>query len=354
MQSQAELFLAAMGTGLSLSLALLIGRDFLETRAAKAFILLLVCANTHMYHDFFPPAWHSLSWNVQSMAPAMFWIASRYTFVDPGEPRHLSWALALGSFLLPFSWVISGEPPALRPLLVDFPQILEYLVIAMGFYEIISNWSNDLVEARRRLRGGLLLSMGLATGWSIVSYTQNIGDDATRYIGIDTSLLIMVWFLLLGRPELWSLRPQPVPATQETPDDDNAQTQPANQQDEEDNPHLSQLHQLMANGFYREENLTLATLAEALEMPEYKLRATINKSLGYNNFNEYINQLRIGEAADRLLSEPDTPITNIALDVGYRTMSSFNRAFRKIHNTTPSLYRDQSGKPAATDSSPSA
>lgn len=53
------------------------------------------------------------------------------------------------------------------------------------------------------------------------------------------------------------------------------------------------------------------------------MRSTINKALAYNNFNEYINVPRIGEAAERLIKEPDTPITNIALDVGYRTMSSF-------------------------------
>ncbi|MBU2038551.1 MAG: helix-turn-helix domain-containing protein, partial [Gammaproteobacteria bacterium] len=35
----------------------------------------------------------------------------------------------------------------------------------------------------------------------------------------------------------------------------------------------------------------------------------------------------------------------IALDVGYRTMSSFNRAFRKIHHSTPSDYREHRGQP---------
>lgn len=359
---QTELFLAALGSGLSLSLILLIARDFFETRAAKAFILLLVCANTHMYHKLLPVGWHTLSWNIQSMAPAMFWIATRYTFIDPDEPRYISWSIALASFLLPFIWLISGTPAELRPLLIGFPQILEYILVALGFFEILSNWSNDLVEARRKLRGGLLLSMGLATGWSVITYTRGIGDDVMRYIAIDTSLLIMVWFLLQGRAELWSLRPQPIASRNRSDGNSgNPQSQDSISTDlyplaetqhdsppphaHPHNPHLDKLHQLMATGFYREENLTLATLAEELDMPEYKLRATINKSLGYNNFNEYINQLRIGEAADRLVSESETPITNIALDVGYRTMSSFNRAFRKVHNMTPSQYRENDGRP---------
>lgn len=75
-------------------------------------------------------------------------------------------------------------------------------------------------------------------------------------------------------------------------------------------------------------------------MPEYKIRGVINKELGYRNFNEFINEYRIAEAAQRLISEPDTPISNIALDVGYRTLSSFNRAFRKEKDTTPTAYRE--------------
>ena len=46
-------------------------------------------------------------------------------------------------------------------------------------------------------------------------------------------------------------------------------------------------------------------------------------------------------AAERLRNEPDTPVLNISLDVGYRTLSSFNRAFRDIQNATPTEYRQQ-------------
>lgn len=98
---------------------------------------------------------------------------------------------------------------------------------------------------------------------------------------------------------------------------------------------------LMESGFYRQEKLTLGDLSSALDIPEYRLRAVINKKLGFNNFNEYLNGLRIAEAAARLLTEPETPISNIALDVGYRTLSSFNRAFKRVMATTPTLYRTQ-------------
>ena len=49
----------------------------------------------------------------------------------------------------------------------------------------------------------------------------------------------------------------------------------------------------------------------------------------------------VADAAERLRNEPDTPVLNISLDVGYRTLSSFNRAFRDIQNTTPTEFRQQ-------------
>ena len=41
----------------------------------------------------------------------------------------------------------------------------------------------------------------------------------------------------------------------------------------------------------------------------------------------------------KIPAEPDTPIQNIALDVGYRTLSSFNRAFKEITDQTPTTFK---------------
>jgi len=60
--------------------------------------------------------------------------------------------------------------------------------------------------------------------------------------------------------------------------------------------------------------------------------------LTYRNFNDYINHLRIAEAGERLIAEPETPVINIALVVGYRTLSSFNRAFKELFDQFPTAY----------------
>ena len=53
---------------------------------------------------------------------------------------------------------------------------------------------------------------------------------------------------------------------------------------------------------------------------------------------EYINHLRIYKAC-QLLVETEYNITTIGLDVGYDTLSTFNRNFRRLTGRTPSSFR---------------
>jgi AraC-like DNA-binding protein len=53
---------------------------------------------------------------------------------------------------------------------------------------------------------------------------------------------------------------------------------------------------------------------------------------------EYINRTRIRKAC-LLLRQPGLPVTAIALDVGYNSVSFFNRYFRRVMNVSPREYR---------------
>jgi AraC-like DNA-binding protein len=92
---------------------------------------------------------------------------------------------------------------------------------------------------------------------------------------------------------------------------------------------------------YREMGLTLPELAKHMQVPAYRLRETINRGLGYRNFNDFLNSYRIAEAAARLgnPAERDIQILVIALDAGFRSLSSFNKAFRAEFDATPTEYR---------------
>lgn len=90
---------------------------------------------------------------------------------------------------------------------------------------------------------------------------------------------------------------------------------------------------------YAEHGLRIAELARRLKVSEHQLRRAINRQLGYRNCNQFVDRYRLEEAAQRLISEPRTPVLTLALDVGFRSMSSFNSAFRAHFGTAPTAYR---------------
>lgn len=87
------------------------------------------------------------------------------------------------------------------------------------------------------------------------------------------------------------------------------------------------------------EQLTLDSIAEKLHLSKYYISHLINKKLG-QNFNEYINKLRINEACG-LLRTTDKKISDISEEVGFGTIRSFNRSFRAQVGATPAEYRMQ-------------
>lgn len=57
------------------------------------------------------------------------------------------------------------------------------------------------------------------------------------------------------------------------------------------------------------------------------------------NHTEYLNQVRIKEA-ENMLQVHDMPITEIAMNCGFNSISTFNRVFKKVKNYTPSQFKE--------------
>ena len=92
---------------------------------------------------------------------------------------------------------------------------------------------------------------------------------------------------------------------------------------------------------WREMSMTIGQLAERLDIPQYRLRRAINSGLGYRNFSDFLNRYRIAEAAGRLAdpSEAQLPVLTIAMDAGFRSLSSFNKVFKETQGLTPTAWR---------------
>ena len=88
---------------------------------------------------------------------------------------------------------------------------------------------------------------------------------------------------------------------------------------------------------YRQNDLTLPKLADALGTTRNITSQIINESFGLNFF-ELINKYRIKEAKEILSSKDDINIIDVACEVGYNNKVTFNKSFKKFNKVTPSEY----------------
>jgi len=318
---------------------LIVARDFGHLNVGRVFLAILLAGGCFVLGPHLPSDVRSVASDISTMVPALFWLLCRVAFSYRPKVLSLSGAIALYSFTAPALARFMGitrEHEFWHLVGWKIPTYGEYLIIALGLWTVWSNWEDDLVESRRRLRGVVLTGVGVSVLLVVIPLNTGLVGVWLPYLSIAVINLVCTYSLLRGRTGVLFGIPTQLPILPQ----EVAET-PQKTEDKDQQAHAILLKALMDQGFYRTEHLTLKMLAEQLGLPEYKTRALINQTLGYRNFNDYINQLRIHEAALHLLREPQTPVLNISLDVGYRTLSSFNRAFKEIQNMSPSEYRQQ-------------
>jgi AraC-like DNA-binding protein len=188
----------------------------------------------------------------------------------------------------------------------------------------------------------VLLAERLIIPWgSIAIYYAHLTESAINLALILTAICAMV---LIGRPALvdpfGDRKVVVIP-----PADKQATRKP-------DPAVASILRALREQRVYRDCELTVASLAAKLSMPQYRLRKVILEELGYRNFNALLHEYRLAEACQDLRDPAKThvPILTIALTVGYASINPFNRAFRDALGMTPSAYRAQESAAIPTDS----
>ncbi|GMQ61580.1 AraC family transcriptional regulator [Vallitalea maricola] len=82
------------------------------------------------------------------------------------------------------------------------------------------------------------------------------------------------------------------------------------------------------------ENITLEEAASMVNKSYYHFSRFFKKATG-RNYKEYIDFVRVCEAEKLLLSK-DMNISQIAYEVGYNNVSSFNRVYKRIRGYSPS------------------
>jgi AraC-like DNA-binding protein len=89
---------------------------------------------------------------------------------------------------------------------------------------------------------------------------------------------------------------------------------------------------------YRDNNLRLVQLADALSMGTHTLSKVVNEKSN-KNFNQFVNEFRLREAERLLTAENDASIKSIYYEVGFNTKATFYKAFKQKHHCTPTEYK---------------
>lgn len=308
--------------------------------------------------------------------PISFWLLCNYLFNDHFKLRWYHIALSVICVALPpigqYFMLLVTLPTGLiadgfNLLFFRLPQFLEFPIILWALWITFSSWQEDLVEQRLKLRFWLLGSAGFFI--LVVIVTQQILRPDSLAFNLLHRVLLVVYALAINlslirlaptipfftstnsiipplelSPKIDSVAPAIESSPQES---DQVGASLVKEIDTESQATLDKLTQLMEQdqAFLRQD-LTIGILAEMVGIPAYRLRALINAQLGFRNFNDYVNRYRVQEASTRLTSSEHShlPILTIALDSGFRSISSFNKAFKELTGVTPTQYRQNNTK----------
>jgi AraC-like DNA-binding protein len=90
---------------------------------------------------------------------------------------------------------------------------------------------------------------------------------------------------------------------------------------------------------HQTENLRLGHVAKACNTSTFYFCKMFKKITGIN-FTDYLSRVRI-EKSKNLLLNPNLRVSEIAFEVGFQSLTHFNRVFKKILGQSPTEYRVQ-------------
>lgn len=348
---------ALRGTLLALLLLLsaILGRDrpqLLVVRTGIALCLGLavqVISATPWIEAMVPRVWQAPLVAISVANAVLFWVFVQALFDDDYvlQPWHaLAW-FAVATLSALNCAVVAGSASIIAPLAMGMQRAIPLIFAALAALAAARNWRTDLVEQRRRLRAFIVIT---GSAYTVLLLLARLNAPQGRLMGgtamADVIVLLLIIaivtfrMLKLGHLDLFPLpvvAPQKQPVPQVNPSSVTAH-------DAGEDKLVIALKKLMQDErHYCSEDLTLASLAGKMEIPEYRLRKLINQQLGYRNFNAYINAFRLDEAR-AALSDParrDLPVLSIALTSGFQSIGPFNRAFKAATGLTPTEYRKE-------------
>lgn len=177
---------------------------------------------------------------------------------------------------------------------------------------------------------------------SLLKYTdyQELFDWTNVIIGI-VAMIISCWFVLkaLNNPELFKGVDSEMLLVDEALEPKNSVA--VNEKTEVVNSKIQSLKNYVSEEeLYLNPYLTIQELSQKVGIPVRDLSLLINQQMN-QHFFDFINEFRIEKAMKILKDESKSKLTvlEILYEVGFNSKSSFNTAFKKHTNMTPTEFR---------------
>lgn len=253
--------------------------------------------------------------------------------------------LAIPFWLLPSNeqiyWMLQGRisESLWQPIALYGTPYLSVLIVMSTLYwwrqQQLGTSSRKLaVQAWvRRLQMIQLIMAITLTVRTVIYYLTDWQISEIYFLAPTTAYLA---YLLLTYAHLPAHLPQNVTKTPK-PVIGNDQTTPSPNIQPDAAAHFDLLTEAMKDGLFRMNELTLGKLAQHCDITTHQASAAINQCSG-SNFYDWLNGFRINAACEAL-TQSNTSVTQICYDTGFNSKSTFNTAFRRITNATPTEYR---------------
>ena len=294
-----------------------------------------------------------LLFRVGTLTPFVLWYIAFRLFTDNERLNRLLWIPVLYFVLaraigVPLYSADLSNSTLYFVLIYVIPQLILICYSCLAIFLAIRGFRGDLVEERRRLRKIFVVSVGVFLAIRGLNGFFTFADPFLEHFSLFSrtpvpSYVFPIYVMLVGL--IFNLSVFRVSnrtlhiLTEVHPTADQETTVHAAPQEHQHQQLMTRLVDMVEKQrLFSQHGLTISSLAEQLDVQEYRLRRLINKELKFKNFNQFLNNYRLAEASARLASE-SASISSIALDAGYVSLSSFNTAFKSRFGMTPSEYR---------------
>lgn len=330
----------------STSVLFLTGRFSARALVAGLFTLSIAgYLGCQLCHVFALPQWFNWLIHVGCFGvPLAFYLLTESLFEDKFGFRAIYLALfvfieTVNFYLIVFLRIYSPDSQAYfgdaAALLAALPQTVSLAFILFAIGKTLLRRRSDLDEERRKFR---LKFVSITASYMLLVLVSELafhGKKAPAWLDLlhSAGVLATVWFFAL---RIFTVRPGTVG---EIANQKAAGGEKRSMIDVELRAKLDAAMQI--EKIYTHESLSIRELAEHLGTQEYLLRRLINAGLGYRNFNDYLNEIRITEASRILADQAQNtvPIIRIAMDLGFGSLAPFNRAFKDRNGKTPTEFR---------------